>query len=335
MARNEREQGTVRRYLLNQLNDAEQKAVEHELLADETFSEELDIVEDELIDAYLNGELSRQERKRFERFFLAHETRKDKLRGGQTLKRHFGKVSPTPSPRGFVAFIKPLFNPFPSQIGAVVAILAVAVVGVVVWRVLFYQSDLQKGLIALNESYRQERLVEARISNFNYAPYRPTRGGEPGKVNTLEQTRAERLLSEAYSKKPDAATNHALGQMYFLRRDFDKAIEHLEQAKRADANNAGIYVDLAAAYLEKGRLDNKPEQDQTLLLSIENLNRALELKPNLREALFNRALVHQYQGLNDQAVSDWRAYLEQDANSPWATEARDNLRAVEQRGSER
>jgi hypothetical protein len=31
------------------------------------------------------------------------------------------------------------------------------------------QSDLQKGLLALNEAYRSERPIEARISGQNYA----------------------------------------------------------------------------------------------------------------------------------------------------------------------
>src|SRR5262249_42333374 len=158
----------------------------------------------------------------------------------ETLKRHFDKVSPTPVP-GKSRSLGKWFIPFslPVPIAAAVAILVVAVVGAVTWRVFFYQSDLQKGLIALNESYRQERPVEARISNLSYAPFTPTRG-EPSKVNTLEQRRAEQLLSEAFSEKPDADAHHALGQMYLLQRQFDKAIEHLEQAKQTDANNAGI-----------------------------------------------------------------------------------------------
>ncbi len=337
MVRNKREQSSVRRYLLNQLTDADQRAVESELLTDQTFSEELEIVEDELIDEYLNGELSREERKRFEKFFLAHETRKRKLRAGETLKRHFDRVSPSPSASSKFGSLGKWFNPFSlsPSVAVALAILIVAVVGAVTWRALFYQSDLQKGLIALNESYRQGRPVEARISNFAYAPFSPTRG-EPSKVNTLEQSRAERLLSEAFSEKPDADADHALGQMYLLRRQFDKAIEHFEQAKRAGANNASIYADLAAAYMEKGKLDTSLGPNQpTFRLSLENLNRALELKPDLREALFNRALVHQYQGLNDQAESDWRTYLERDSNSAWATEARDNLRLLEGRRSVR
>src|ERR1051325_257477 len=122
MVRNERDQSSVRRYLLNQLTDAEQKAVETELLTDEACLEELEIVEDELIDEYLRGELSRAERKRFEKFFLAHETRKRKLRAGETLKRHFDKVSPSPSTPGKSSFLRKWFNPFSLSPSIAVAI---------------------------------------------------------------------------------------------------------------------------------------------------------------------------------------------------------------------
>jgi tetratricopeptide (TPR) repeat protein len=202
----------------------------------------------------------------------------------------------------------------------------VAVVAVVAWSALFTKSNLEKGRLALNDAYRQGRPIEARVSDLSYAPYQPTRG-ESGKVNSLERERAESLLSEAFSQNPNADTHHALGQMYLLQRQPDKAIEHLEQAKKADSNNPSIYADLGAAYLEKGKL-GAPE---ALRLSLDNLQRALELKPNLDQALFNRALVHQYQDQNDQAEADWRAYLERDASSQWATEARENLRLLEER----
>lgn len=322
MMRQEREQNSIRSYLLNQLSSSKQQAVELQLLSDETFADELEIVEDELIDEYLKHELSRKERANFEKYFLAHEARRRKLQASEALNRHLDKISPKPTPNIFEIirsfFLSPSFAVAASTVG-------VAVVGIVAWNALFTQSNLQKGLVALNEAYRQERPVEARISDLTYAPYTVTRG-EPTTVNTLERSRAESLLSEAFSDNPNAETHQALGRMYLLQRQPDKAIEHLEQAKSADPGNATIYADLGAAYLEKGKL-GAPEFFRP---SLENLQRALELNPNLHEALFNRALVHQYQDLNDQAEADWRAYLERDSSSQWATEARDNLRLLEE-----
>ena len=323
MVRQEREQNSIRSYLLNQLTSSKQQAVELQLLSDEAFADELEAVEDELIDEYLKGELSRKERVSFEKYFLAHESRQRKLQAGEALKRHLDNVSPKPTPTKFEFFTSFFLSP---SFATAASILGVAVVGVVVWYAVSTKSNLKEGLLALNEAYRQERPVEARISDLTYAPYTPTRG-EPGKVNSLERSRAESLLSEAFSENPNANTHHALGQMYLLQRQPDKAIEHLEQAKRSDSNNPNIYADLGAAYLEKGKL-GAPE---AFRLSLENLQRALELNPKLDQALFNRALVHQYQELSDQAEADWRAYLERDSSSQWATEARDNLRLLEER----
>lgn len=323
MVRQEQQQSSIRKYLLNQLSSSKQQSIELELLSDEAFAEELETVEDELIDEYLKGELSRKERVSFENYFLAHETRQRKLWAAEALKRHFDKISPSPTPSklGFFGsfFLSPSF-------AVAVSIIGLAVIGIVVWYALLNQSNLQKGRLALSEAYRQERPIEARISSLNYAPYTPTRSGS-GKVNSLEQSRAERLLSEAFSENPNADTHHALGQMYLLQRQIDKAIEHLEQAKSANPNNASIYADLGAAYLERAKL-GAPE---AFRLSLENLQRALQLNANLQEALFNRALVHQYQNRNDEAEADWRAYLERDSSSQWATEARDNLRLLEER----
>ena len=220
MVAQEREQNSIRSYLLNQLSSSKQQAVELQLLSDETFADELEIIEDELIDEYLKDELSRKERASFEKYFLAHETRRRKLEAGKALKRHLEQIAPTPAPSIFEVIRSFFFSP---SFAVAASSIGVAVVGLVVWNTLFTQSNLQKGLLALNEAYRQERPVEARISELAYAPYSVTRG-EPPKVNTLERSRAESLLSEAFSEDPNAETHHALGRMYLLQRQPDKAI---------------------------------------------------------------------------------------------------------------
>ncbi len=63
--------------------------------------------------------------------------------------------------------------------------------------------------------------------------------------------------------------------------------------------------------------------------SLEHLKHALELDPNLLEALFNRALVHYYQGLYQEAEADWRTYLNKDSSSQWAADARERLQSLE------
>jgi tetratricopeptide (TPR) repeat protein len=225
---------------------------------------------------------------------------------------------------------------------APVALLVVAVVGLVLWRTAVYKSDLDKGLIALNNAYAQERPIEARISMLDYAPFVAARGNEPEQTNTLELDRAQRLLLDAEKENPGGASHHALGKLYLLQKQPDKAIGYLENAIKADPKNAQIYADLGAAYLEKGKLEletSKPDLGSAnagkglgdLGRSLEFLQQALELNPNLLEALFNRALVHQHQDLYQEAQANWRAYLEKDASSQWAVEARQNLKLLEEK----
>ena len=80
-----------------------------------------------------------------------------------------------------------------------------------------YQSDLEKGLRALNDAYRVGRPVETRVSDLTYAPFDKTRGKEPAIVDTLELNRAERFLSDAAKDRPGAASFHGLGKFYLLR----------------------------------------------------------------------------------------------------------------------
>ena len=346
MARKQNDREAVRRYLLDQLSDVEQQDVELRLLSDDSFAQEFEIVEDEVIDEFLAGELSRDERVKFEQHFLTHPDRHNKLKTAQAFKRYFGKIPPDPVPRPTVigrlsAWLNQ--NVIPRPVPAVIAVLVVAVVGLIIWRVTA-PNDLQKGLTALNQAYRQQRPVEARVSELDYAPFLNTRRGEPQAVDALELNRAQRFLLDAEQKRADAASYHALGKLFLLQKDAGKAIEYLERAAKSDTGNAQLYSDLGAAYLEKAKQELEPgDQANTasgqaledLARSLEYLNRSLEIKPNLLDALFNRGLVHQYQGLDHEAETDWKAYLERDPSSQWAAEARQKLKLLEEKKTRR
>src|SRR5262249_51642403 len=126
--------------------------------------------------------------------------------------------------------------------------------GLGIWRVFFYQSDVAKGMAALAKAYRAERPVEARISGLGYAPLNDTRGVEQPKVDELSLNRAERILLDEVSEHPSsAAAHHALGRFYLAERKFDKAIAHFDEALKGDANNAQLHSDYGAALLELGK----------------------------------------------------------------------------------
>ena len=202
-ARQNQQQHSVKHYLLKQLTVAEQQDVELRLLSDDGFAAEVEIAEDELIDEYLDQELSQAERVHFEQNFLITPERHSKLISAQAFKRYLERIPPAPSPqkRSILELMRNwLFPPsrgILSPVSAVLTVLVIAGLGLLGWRLFVYQSDLQKGLVALNEAYRQERPVQARVSSLDYAPFGSTRSGEPQRVNNLELKRAQILLFDA------------------------------------------------------------------------------------------------------------------------------------------
>lgn len=350
MARNYDDQSSIRRYLLNQLTDDEQQQIEQRLLTDDDLFEQFQATEDELVDQYLSGVLTKEETKMFEKHFLVTPERQLKLRFAKAFRRYVStypsELSPQTSnqpqriaeqPRTSWPWLK-LFSASPLRAAAFAALILVAGLGV--WRIFFYQSDVDKALIALSAAYRDQRPVESRITKLSYAPFVTTRGAGQNKVADPERERAKMMLVNAQSERPSAAVHHALGKVNLAENEFDRAIEQFDKALKADPNNAEIHADLGAAWLEKGKADAakisaEPSGPVTgkaleeLGRSLEHLNRALELNPNSLEAFFNRALCLEYQGLPLRAEEEWREYLKKDPTSLWSEEARRRLRLLE------
>ncbi len=84
----------IRAYLLGNLSPEEQEKLEEQLMTqDDTFTQLL-IHEDELIDEYVSGALSAQEREAFERHFLAAPERRQKLGFAQALTKYVEASAP-------------------------------------------------------------------------------------------------------------------------------------------------------------------------------------------------------------------------------------------------
>lgn len=337
MAFSNKDLKTIREYLLGQLGDHEQRLLEERLLIEDELAESLDIVEDELIHEYVAEQLNRTEYECFKQNFLATPERRQKYRLARALRRYMATstqaaISTTTANRSW--WPRPLFV---SRVVLFASVMTLLVAGWIVWRGFFYQSPVERGLVALNSAYRQQRPIEARISRLDYAPFATTRGPGGNKVDETGLRRAELSLLDALNNRPTPAAHHALGKLYLARKQFDLALENLELARKDDPNNALIYADLGAALLEKGKSEIAAPSESTqagqglldLARSLEYLNKSLQLDGSLVEALFNRALCHEYMGLTNQAAADWREYLNKDPTSPWAEEARQHLSKLE------
>lgn len=349
MARNYDDQSSIRRYLLNQLTGEEQQQIEQRLLTDDELLDQVQAAEDELVDQHLSDALTKEEIEMFQKHFLVTPERRQKLRFAKSLRKYVSthsneqpqetlsqpqRISEQPRTSGWSKF----FSASPLRAGAFAALILVAGVGV--WRIFFYQSDVDKGLLALNSAYREQRPVEARITRLDYAPFVTTRG-EPERVNSPEQQRAFRILQEAVHDRPGAASYHALGKAYLANREFDQAVTWFEKGLEVDQNNAQIFADLGAALLEKGKLEMRVENPndtpsgsgkslENFARSLENLDKAVQRNDDLLEAHFNKAIVYEYMPLPRQAADAWKSYLLKDPNSQWAQEARRRLERLEE-----
>ena len=334
------EQQSLRQYLLGEPLEADQRQlIEERLLADDELCEQVEIAEDELIEQYLARELSAAERVQFEEGFLSTAERREKLRVARALNTYVMKqAAPAPAVEVETVAPKVMRVPFWSRrpavayVGIAAAVLVI-VFGALLWRAYFAKSDVERGLLALNEAYRQQRPAEARITGLDYAPAAQTRGPSE-KFDSVARDRAERFLHDAANEQKTPNALHALGRLYLAERQYDKAIEQFEAALAAAPDDARLHSDLGAALMERGSNASPKVQGGTVLTdfaqSLEHFNRALTLNPSLLDAVFNRALLYQHMDLPRQAAAEWRHYLELDPNSQWAEEAKRKLKLLEE-----
>src|SRR6266404_885871 len=334
----------VRMYLLGELEETAQQAVEQQLLGDDELFKLIGVVEDELLDDYLDGALKGDELERFRGFFLLPEERQRKLSFAMALHRCVAAetrreppISNTrapihrPSLSGRAAEKEHQFVTRYLKLAAAAIVMLGLALGI--WRILSWQSGVDKGTAALARAYCVERPIEARVSGLRYAPVGNTRGG-PAKVDEISLTLAERILLSEVAEHPGPKAHHALGRYYLTQQKFDKAIDQMIIAATDDQQNTQLQSDLGAALLEKGSADRSNAESGVSLedfaRSLEHLDKALSLDDSLLEARFNLALCHQHMLLNQQAREDWQKYLEHDANSSWAEEARRNLNELKE-----
>jgi CHAT domain-containing protein len=332
------EEREIRVYLLGALGEEDQQRVEKRMLGEDEYFERVLVAEDELVDDYLDGSLSKSERERFEKHFLIAPERRQKLRFAAALREHV-KANAAPSPRPSVSSERPglwqrLFGMPALRLGAAAAILLLAALGV--WRLFFYESNVSRGLAALNNAIKNgERPVEARMSGIEHAPYRAsTRGRREVEIDKDELEYAESKLKDEVRQNPGPESRHALGLVYLAEGDLDQAQKLLEEARRDDPDNAKLNNDLGIIWLERGKAEEGKDSGQASIsysTAFDYFSRAFELDNSLLEALFNRALTNEYLLRWNQAEADWRLYLEKDPDSKWAAEAKDHLQELEKK----
>jgi len=85
LSRHSEQSATAKQYLLGKLSDEELARFEESYFADDAVFEELELEEDELIDAYVKGGLTRRERKSFERAMQHSDRLRERIAFGEML----------------------------------------------------------------------------------------------------------------------------------------------------------------------------------------------------------------------------------------------------------
>lgn len=169
---------------------------------------------------------------------------------------------------------------------------------------------------------RAARMVEPRLSGgFPWAEYRgPVRANEgAADPEQLKIGGAAGEIIESADRERDPEAQHAAGVALVLIDQPLRGEERLREIVERTPGNARAWNDLAAArYAAAARLGRPSLYPEALAAA----DRALALEPRLAEGLFNRALILEKLGVQEQARAAWQRYLEVDGASPWANEAR-------------
>ena len=142
------------RYLLGELSNDKETAVEQRLFADADFLEELQATERDVIDCYVQGELKGERKERFEARFLTSPQRRKRVQFAYTLSGNEpGTTSANVHPAVSSPFTAPVPSPLPYQststpwrmiLAAAASILVVGIIALLWWSGAFNRTSAPK-----------------------------------------------------------------------------------------------------------------------------------------------------------------------------------------------
>jgi len=209
---------------------------------------------------------------------------------------------------------------------ALAAATVVLAAGATVWT-LRSGSSLSSVNQLIARAYTENRTLELRIPDAEHAKFQTNRTKPDASLTSAPKplraaaTRIDEHLEE-YPSDPDWLL--AKGRANLVGGFYQTAVEYLERARELQPNSAEIKTDLASAYFERGGAGNSSDSGKAMEL----LGQALDIRPDSRVALFNRAIIAARLCYGAQSESDWTRYLELDPTGEWADEAREDLKQL-------
>lgn len=118
------ERDAALRYLFGEGSEAEREILERRFFEDESIAEEVEILENELVDAYVAGRLQVGERGRFEKSYLSSPERAAKVHFAKALDRRLGATAAVGKRAPFVPWLLAAAAAFLAVAGAYLAFQA-------------------------------------------------------------------------------------------------------------------------------------------------------------------------------------------------------------------
>lgn len=153
---------TIRAYLLGQIeSDVREEDIEELMLSNEEFSEHIDVIEDEIIEEYVEGTLSAADKKAVESHFLRPQERQRKLEEARLLNRCFSAAtrnSLSAVPKATREWYMPLSVVSHSQIQSkmYVGIAALVLLSLLSGYLFWSRRQLEVAVLRLNQSLVEE-----------------------------------------------------------------------------------------------------------------------------------------------------------------------------------
>ena len=164
------------------------------------------------------------------------------------------------------------------------------------------------------------RPVEGRIYGSSYAPWPRLRDASLDSVVAEPKLRGISFRVRVFNASEELRARAALWDG-----DARAAKQLLKRITSRGNASAAVWSDYSAAlYADAG-----PDDSFQLMTALAAADYALNIGPNLPEALFNRAVALEALSLRAAAAEAYRKYLLIDASSPWGSEVRSRLQTLE------
>lgn len=212
------------------------------------------------------------------------------------------------------------------------AVSACALIGFAFWYSQRETPEKVERLLA--QAYAQHRTIELRVRGAGYSALQQRRSSDESRLDLP----APLLQAESIIRtQPSSSSGNDRWLAFRARADllewhYEPALKTLEHALELQPGNAGLQMDLATAYFERGEALDRPSDYGK---AIDLLGQVLETRSDDTVALFNRAIAEEKLFMYSKATRDWNRYLQLDATGEWSREARERLDRIKKKTANR